>query len=95
HYRKPPLSIQEQLDLLQQRGLAIGDVANANRYLQRVGYYRLMGYLYTQRVSGSDSFRAQATFEEAVSLYEFDRALRDLVMEAVGHIEVATRTVLT
>ncbi|WP_274517375.1 MULTISPECIES: hypothetical protein [Stenotrophomonas maltophilia group] len=32
-----------------------------------------MGYLYTQRVPGSDSFRAQATFEEAVSLYEFDR----------------------
>lgn len=94
-YRKPPLSIQEQLDLLQQRGLAIGDTANANRYLQRVGYYRLMGYLYTQRMPGSDNFRDQATFEEAVSLYEFDRALRDLVMEAVGHIEVATRTVLT
>lgn len=34
HYRKPPLSIQEQLDLLQQRGLAIGDAANAKRYLQ-------------------------------------------------------------
>lgn len=95
HYRKPPLSIQAQLDQLQQRGLAIGDVANANRYLQRVGYYRLMGYLYTQRIPGSDHFRDQATFEEAVSLYEFDRVLRDLVMEAVGHIEVATRTVLT
>lgn len=95
HCRKPPLSIQAQLDQLQQRGLAIGDVANANRYLQRVGYYRLMGYLYTQRIPGSDHFRDQATFEEAVSLYEFDRVLRDLVMEAVGHIEVATRTVLT
>lgn len=94
-YRKLPLSIQEQLDLLEQRGLAIGDTANANRYLQRVGYYRLMGYLYTQRVPGSDHFHDQATFEDAVSLYEFDRGLRDLVMEAVGHIEVATRTVLT
>lgn len=95
HYRKPPLSIQAQLDQLRQRGLAIGDAVNANRYLQRVGYYRLMGYLYTQRVPGSDNFRDHATFEEAVSLYEFDRALRDLVMEAVGHIEIATRTVLT
>lgn len=94
-YRKPPLSIQAQLDLLQRRGLAIGDADNANRYLQRVGYYRLMGYLYTQRIPGSDNFRDQATFEEAVSLYEFDRGLRDLVMEAVGHIEVVTRTVLT
>ncbi|WP_261311854.1 Abi family protein [Stenotrophomonas sp. DR822] len=95
HYRKPPLSIQAQLDQLQQRGLAIGDAANANRYLQRVGYYRLMGYLHTQRLPGSDHFQDKATFEEAVSLYEFDRGLRDLVMEAVGHIEIATRTVLT
>lgn len=94
-YLKPPLSIQEQLTQLEQRGLAIGNAVNAGRYLQRVGYYRLMGYLYTQRVAGSDNFREQATFEEAVSLYEFDRGLRDLVMEAVGHIEVATRTVLT
>lgn len=38
HYRKPPLSIQAQLELLQQRGLVIGDAANAKRYLQRVGY---------------------------------------------------------
>ncbi|MFE3970168.1 hypothetical protein [Stenotrophomonas sp. YIM B13575] len=34
HYRKPPLSIQAQLDQLQQRGLALGDAASANRYLQ-------------------------------------------------------------
>lgn len=54
-YRKPPLSIKEQLDPLQQRGLAIGDIANANRYLQPVGYYRLMGYLYTQRVAASNA----------------------------------------
>ena len=94
-YLKPPLSIQAQLEQFKRRGLAIGDTANAERYLQRVGYYRLMGYLYTQRVSGSDNFREDATFEEAVSLYEFDRGLRDLVMEAIGHIEVATRTRLT
>lgn len=94
-YRKPPLSIQAQLEQLQRRGLVIGDAANANRYLQRVGYYRLMGYFYTQRVVGSDTFRNDATFEETICLYEFDRGLRDLVMEAVGHIEVATRTLLT
>ncbi|MBO9873536.1 MULTISPECIES: Abi family protein [Xanthomonas] len=94
-YGKPPLLIQAQLEQLQQRGLAIGDAGNAERYLQRVGYYRLMGYLYTQRLAGSDNYREQATFEEAVDLYEFDRVLRDLVMEAVGHIEVATRTLLT
>lgn len=94
-YLKPPLSIHAQLEQLQQRGLHIGDEASASRYLQRVGYYRLMGYLHTQRVPGSDNFRENATFEDAVSLYEFDRGLRELVMEAVGHIEVALRTLIT
>lgn len=94
-YLKQALTFQAQLQQLQSRGLGIADLDTANRYLQRVGYYRLMGYLYPQRMPGSDQFLRGATFEEAVSLYEFDRGLRDLVMEAVGHIEVATRTLLT
>lgn len=94
-YVKPPLSFQAQLVQLQSRGLGISDVPRAERYLQRVGYYRLMGYLYPQREPNSDNFRAGSTFEDAVSLYEFDRGLRDLVMEAIGHIEVATRTMVT
>lgn len=94
-YLKRPLTFQAQLQQLQSRGLGITDPDSASRYLQRVGYYRLMGYLFPQRVAGSDQFLSGATFEEAVFLYEFDRGLRDLVMEAVGHIEVATRTLLT
>lgn len=94
-YVKPPLSIDEQLDQLSARGLGIGDPHRAHFYLQRVGYYRLMGYLYPQRKTNSDSFQAGATFDDAVSLYEFDRALRDLVMEGIGHIEIAVRTSVT
>lgn len=82
-YLKQALTFQAQLQQLQSRGLGIADLDTANRYLQRVGYYRLMGYLYLQRMPGSDQFLRGATFEEAVSLYEFDRGLRDLVMEAV------------
>jgi len=33
-YLKPPLSIDAQLEQLQQRGLFIGDDASANRYLE-------------------------------------------------------------
>ncbi len=94
-YVKPPLSLDQQLCQLLDRGLDIGDPHRASFYLQRVGYYRLMGYLYPFREINSDNFQAGATFEDAISLYEFDRALRDLVMEAIGHIEVAVRTSLT
>ena len=51
-----------------------------------------MGYLYPQRNAGSDSFRKGATFEDALQLYQFDCALRDVVMEAISHVEIAVRT---
>lgn len=94
-YTKQSLTFAEQMSQLQQRGLTISDPDLASRYLQRVGYYRLMGYLFPQRIPGSDRYVAGATIEEALLLYDFDRCLRELVLEAVGHIEVALRTSIT
>lgn len=48
-YQKPPLTFVQQLQQLQDRGLVVRDLESAQRYLQRVGYYRLMGYLFPQR----------------------------------------------
>ncbi|WP_345777442.1 Abi family protein [Luteibacter sp. dw_328] len=67
----------------------------ASYYLERVGYYRLMGYLFPFRRPGSDDYEAGATFEEAVARYEFDQVLRSLIMEAICNIEVAVRTAAT
>jgi abortive infection bacteriophage resistance protein len=36
----PPLSVNEQLALLQRRGLIIPDPLAAHHFLQTVGYYR-------------------------------------------------------
>ena len=49
HYAKPWLDIDEQLRLLQQRGLTISDEAKARDYLERIGYYRLSGYWFAFR----------------------------------------------
>ena len=43
-YNKRPLSIQEQLELLQQRGLNIQDRELAAHFLEHIGYYRLSAY---------------------------------------------------
>ena len=48
-YDKPWKSYQEQLELLTQRGLIITDTEKALHYLERIGYYRLSGYLYPFR----------------------------------------------
>ncbi|WP_043694407.1 Abi family protein [Luteibacter sp. 9133] len=94
-YTKGPLSYAAQLQQLQQRGLHVADPARAIYYLERVGYYRLMGYLFPFRLPGSDNYKPGASFEQAVELYEFDQVLRSLVMEAICHIEVAVRTAVT
>lgn len=94
-YTKGPLTFEDQLVLMQQRGLTVGDVATAEKYLQRVGYYRLMGYLYPFRRPLSDDYEPGSMFEWAVEHYVFDQRLRALVLDAICHIEVAARTAIT
>lgn len=92
------LSYPRQIGLLRARNLAINDEPAALAALQRIGYYRLVGYWFPLRQpdpnKGSarlDDFQDGATFELAVNLYDFDRALRLLVLDAIERIEVAIR----
>lgn len=104
-YSKPWLSIDEQVETLSSRGVVVSDRARAARLLTVVGYYRFSGYLFPfrrserymddnghARIRVLDEFREGTTFEDAVQLIEFDRALRLLVLEGVETIEVALRT---
>jgi len=98
-YTKPALTFEQQLANLEGRGLAVLNREAALRALSTISYYRLSGYWYPfrERVEGvpGDRFEAEATFENALSLYEFDRRLRLLVMDAIERIEVAIRTCVT
>lgn len=48
-YQKPWLSLEQQLDNLQARGLRVSDRDKTLRCLQRMGYYRLSGYWFAFR----------------------------------------------
>ena len=50
-YRKPHLTLDQQITLLQSRGMAVQDIPKAKHYLQRLGYYRLSGYWFPLRRS--------------------------------------------
>ena len=43
-YTKKPLTYEEQLSLLLERGLIINDIKRAKRYLSVISYYRLSAY---------------------------------------------------
>ncbi len=98
-YRKPALTFDQQLDLLSKRGLVIDDRAYALSKLKAINYFRLSAYCYPFRIRDEHSnimsnFIQGANFGEVIKLYEFDRHLRLLVMDAMEMMEVYIRTLI-
>lgn len=98
-YSKPFLDIDEQVQLLAERGLAFPDHETLAGVLERVGYYRLSGYWYEFRqfpkVEGEprpSEFQDGACLDEILEIYEFDERLRSLLALALSRIEVAVRS---
>jgi len=91
-YVKPPLTVQDQVDLLRQRGMD-GDPGLMAQRLTAVNYYRLSGYWYTFR-NPDDSFKPGTSIDLVWNTYVFDRHLRLLVMDAIERIEIAVRSLI-
>jgi abortive infection bacteriophage resistance protein len=89
-YAKPALTIEQQVQLLQSRGL-VGDPARMASRLREVSYYRLAGYTFPFRDS-NDMFQAGTSFDLVWDHYVFDRQLRLLVLDAIERVEVSVRT---
>lgn len=103
-YQKPWLSLEQQVDRLESRGVHVGDRERAASVLKAVGYYRLTGYLYPFRQSEQHAdaegrthtrvlsdYRPGTKLDHAESIIDFDRRLRLLVMDGIERIEVAVR----
>lgn len=94
-YTKPHLSYSAQMDLLVRRGLRVRDSANAQHLLSEIGYYRLSGYWYPYRLPADpvrrDTFQPGTTLDQVVALYDFDRQLKLLILDAVERVEIAMR----
>ncbi len=63
----------EQVDLLAQRGMDVGDRDGAVRALGRINYYRLSGYWYPFRrregTDRGDDFYPGTRLEDVIALY--------------------------
>jgi abortive infection bacteriophage resistance protein len=93
-YRKPHLTLDQQAELLAGRGMQL-DQAEAVRWLSMVGYYRLSGYWYPYRqrtaAGRADEFETGTSWTHVVALYDFDRRLRLLLLDALERIEIGMR----
>jgi abortive infection bacteriophage resistance protein len=93
-FTKPPLKIEDQINLLKARGMKIPDVARAEHYLKNISYYRMRAYMmpFQNPDDPEHKFEEGTTFDHVLNLYVFDRELRLLVFDAIERIEVALRT---
>ena len=91
-FEKPPLTFEQQADLLLSRGLIADKQTLINR-LNVVNYYRLTAYLYPFRTA-SNQFYKGTSLDVVWSHYIFDRQLRMIVMDAIERVEVSIRTQL-
>lgn len=87
---KPFTSFEDQIALLESRGLLIPDKAFALRVLKTINYYRLSAYSLTMR--SDDKFYHGTTFGQIWELYQFDAAFRNVVLKYCPYIEHAFRT---
>ncbi len=90
---KPPTTFKEQVELYKRRKLHIENSEIAEKILQRIHYYRLSAYGLTLKDPlNKDEFIDGSSFNKMLSLYEFDRRLRLLLMGILETIEIAFRT---
>jgi len=93
HFKKPATTPEEQIKLLQERGMVVDDEFVACWHLQHINYYRLGAYwLPFEKNPITHEFQLGANFATVLRLYNFDRELRLLLLEALERIEISIRT---
>lgn len=92
--QKPFLSFNQQLSLMEQRGLNIDVPQNeAERFLAKVSYFHLSQYRFVLE-SGIDRYRNDALFSSLCNIYKADAKLRNSIFAIISEIEIAFRTQL-
>lgn len=98
-FSKPPLSVADQVKLLASRGMEIVDTAEATHYLTHINYYRLRAYWLPFEIvdaaeegNGQHCFQSGTRFVDVIAIYQFDRALRLLLLDAIERIEISLRS---
>lgn len=94
-YLKPSLSLEDQIKLLESRGLIINNSSFAKHILSNISYYRLSSYFYNfwEDKLGHKFFES-SKFESIVNIYNFDSELRTICFKAIEAIEVSVRAKL-
>ena len=79
-------TLDEQVDILKNKGLVIKDEAKARNILLRENYFFISGYRHLFTIE-QDKFLTGTTFEELYATFLFDRAIRNTFFKNILVVE--------
>ena len=88
-------TLDEQINILQSKGLTINNILEAKEILLRENYFFLNGYRLLFMVSESDkSFIPGADFDELYAMFHFDRHIRNIIFKNLLIIENNIKSII-
>ncbi|MEC5143400.1 Abi family protein [Chitinophaga sp. 212800010-3] len=94
-FNTPTLTIEEQLQLLREKGLNIIAESNSAHWLSHVSYFRLKHYTNKFKDAQTRKFVSNVNFDQVIGLFLFDRNLKFILFDAIETIEVSIKTLVS
>ena len=89
-------TIDEQVEILKEKGLVIDDVDKVKDVLLRENYFFVSGYRHLFLKSSVDrTFISGTNFEEMYAMFHFDRQLRNIIFKNVLIVENNLKSILS
>lgn len=89
-------TLDEQIEILKEKGLVINNVDNAEELLLRENYFFINGYRHIFLKSNKDrTFIKGTTFEELYAVFQFDRSFRNILFKNLLIVENNLKSVLS
>ena len=87
-------TLDEQIDILKNKGLVIEDIDETRKILLRENYFFLSGYRHLFLDSDGKRFLDGTTFRELYAMFSFDRQLRNIIFKNILIVENNLKSIL-
>ena len=88
-------TLDEQIEILKNRGLVINDIDKTEELLLRENYFFINGYRHIfMKNHKEDSFIPGTTFEELYAVFQFDRSFRNVLFKNLIIVENNLKSII-